>query len=188
VVSRSGTLVAPVGNFLEAFTAGLFEQPNAVPSMLEFMNVSPDFRPPRLVMDGSFATTGAASMEFSSLAWNRRNGTGRPGQFDENAADFFDVVLAVDDVLVAQKVAKPKALGLRLSLGASMKRAVFSPQGLGRIAGHPESFFVGHPTSDFESAGREMHGYPETAVVLRAIGMPRQSAQTLVLPAVCELS
>src|SRR4029077_1961038 len=51
---------------------------------------------------------------------------------------------AVDDMLIAQKIAKPEALGLGFGLGTSMNRAVFGPQRLSRIAGHPEGFFVGH--------------------------------------------
>ncbi len=57
---------------------------------------------------------------------------GRLGlEFDEDAADFLDVFILSDHVLVAQDVAKAELAGFVLGLGAGVKRTVLGAQLLG---------------------------------------------------------
>src|SRR5580692_10958722 len=73
------------------------------------------------------------------------------GKFHEDAADLFDLFVLVEDVLVAQKVAKAQLLGFRF--GAGVERAILRPQLFGGVAFHPEGLFVGH--CRFRPWGRE---------------------------------
>jgi hypothetical protein len=47
----SGALIAPVADLLEAFTAGLLEEADAVTDVFEFVNVGPHFSLPMFFMD-----------------------------------------------------------------------------------------------------------------------------------------
>src|SRR5262249_30749563 len=69
---------------------------------------------------------------------------GRVLELDENAADFFDLFVCAEDVFVAEQVSEAELAGLVFGFGAGVKGSVFGSQLLGRVAGHPESFFVAH--------------------------------------------
>jgi hypothetical protein len=135
-------LPPPVANFLQPAPAGVFEQADEVAGVFEFVDVGPDLGLPTLLVRGGFATGGAAGVQRhrDHLDSNRS----RARQFHENAADFLDLFVLAQDVLVAQQVAESEFLGLGLSLDAGVKWTVLRPQLLGGVACHPESLFVGH--------------------------------------------
>jgi hypothetical protein len=119
---RLRALIAPIADFLEAFATALLEQPHPMAEVLEFMNVSPYFGLPVLVVNCGLAAGGAAGMKLADDGpGRRRRGT---GQLDEDAAYFLNIFVGVDDVLVAQQKPKSKLLGFRLGLGAGLKRTV----------------------------------------------------------------
>src|SRR5579859_3501275 len=96
----SSALIAPVTNFFEAFTAGLLEQADAMAGVLKLVNVGPNFSQPMFLMDRSFAASGAASVKPSNHGPGRRLGS--VGQLNEDTANFLDVFVGVDHMLVAQ--------------------------------------------------------------------------------------
>ena len=67
-----------------------------------------------------------------------------PGQFHKDAADFLNLFVLAENVLVAQQVPEAEFLGFRLGFGAGVKRAVLRPQLFGGVTRHPENLFVGH--------------------------------------------
>ena len=148
----SGALIAPVADFFEAFAPGLLEQADAMAGMLKFVDVSPNFRQPMFFVDGAFAASSAAGVQPADDRPGRRLVRGA-GKLDEDAADFLDVFVSVDDVLVAQEEAKSQFVGFRLGLGAGLKGAVLSSQLLDGVAGHPEAFFRGHFLPRITTAG-----------------------------------
>jgi len=101
---RSGALVAPIANFLEALATALLEEADTMADVLKFMNIGPHFSLPVFVMNGGFSAGGAARVKLSDYGtgW----GLASHGQFDEDAANFLDVFVGVDDVLVAQEKAE----------------------------------------------------------------------------------
>lgn len=109
--------------------------------MLEFMNIGPHFGLPWLLVDGRLAAAGATGVQTLRWFWERSLGR----KFDENAAHFLDIFVLADQVFVPKQVIEAQFPGLALGLGAGVERAVFSPQLLGGVAGHPKRFFVGHP-------------------------------------------
>jgi len=117
--SGSGALIAPISNFLEAFSAGLLKQANTVASMLEFMNIGPHLREPIFLMDCGFAAGSAASVKSPDNRPGRRRGGTR--QFNEDTAHFLYVFVGVDYMLVAQQKAKAQLARFRLSLGTGLK-------------------------------------------------------------------
>ena len=93
--------------------------------MLEFVDVRPYFGLPAVVVDGAGPASGAPGVQFlggiARTAWLRL-------QFDENAADLFNVVIFPNHVFVPQKVAKAELTGLALGLGTGVERAIFGPE------------------------------------------------------------
>jgi len=125
VGNRSGASVAPARNFLKPFGAGLLEQPDAMAGMLELVDIGPDLRLPAVVVDGAGPASGAPGVEFP-------RGISRPGrlglQFDEDAADFFNVVVLAYYVFVTQQITESQFAGFTFGLRAGMKWAIFGPQ------------------------------------------------------------
>lgn len=149
----SGTPATPVADFLESFVVGLFEQADAVPGMLKFVNIGPHFRAPSLVVQSHFSAGGAAGVQFAI----RRGGFDVAGQLDEYAADFLDVIICIYQMFVAQEVSETQLVGFGLSFGAGVKGSIFGSQLLGRVTSHPESFFMRHrsmPGNKPEDPGR----------------------------------
>src|SRR5205823_500450 len=68
-------------------------------------------------------------------------------KLDKNAADFLDIVVFANHVLIAQDVTKAQLASFALGLGTSVERPIFSPQLLGGVAGHPKRFLVDHSAS-----------------------------------------
>src|SRR5260221_9128196 len=96
-------------------------------------------------MGCKLAATGAAGVE-GDAGFRRR---GRVGEFDEDATDFFDLFVGAEDVLVAEQVSEAEFARLGFGFSARVEGAVFGAQLLGRIAGHPESFFESHTYLSF---------------------------------------
>src|SRR5947207_355941 len=71
------------------------------------------------------------------------------GKFDKNAAHFFDLFAWAQDVLVAKQVSEAEFAGFGFGFGAGVERAVLGAELLGRVAGHPESFFISHTYLSF---------------------------------------
>jgi hypothetical protein len=67
-------------------------------------------------------------------------------QFNEYAADLLDIVFFADHMLVPKQEIESQLSRLHLRFRAGMKRAVFGTQLFGRVASHPESLHVSHPT------------------------------------------
>ena len=120
-----GPGVTPPGDFLKAFCPGLLEEPDAVAGMLEFVDVRPDLRLPAVVVDGAGPASGAPGVEFP-------RGVARAGrlrlQFDENAADLFNILVVSDYMLVTQEIAEAQLASLVLGLRPSIKRSIFGPE------------------------------------------------------------
>jgi hypothetical protein len=95
VVEISGAL-APISNFFQTIGAGVFEQAYAMAGMFEFVDVSPDFCLPRFVVDGRFAAAGTTGVQLARLVGLIGNFL----KFQKHAADFLDVFVFADDVLV----------------------------------------------------------------------------------------
>src|SRR3954453_17394203 len=68
-------------------------------------------------------------------------------KLDKNAADFLDVIVFANHVLIAQDVTKAQLASFALGLSTSVERPIFSPQLLGGVAGHPKRFLVDHSAS-----------------------------------------
>jgi hypothetical protein len=121
---------------------GVLEQAHPVAGVLEFVDVGPDLCLPSLFVGGGFAASGATSVErnWTDLYSDRRC----PGQFYEDAANFFDFFIPAKNVLVPQQVSESEFPRMPFRLTAGMERAVFRPQLFGGIASHPEDFFVCH--------------------------------------------
>src|ERR1700690_2457097 len=131
----------PAASLAQPFTTRMLEEPNFVAAMFEFVDVGPDFRQPRLFMGRGQAARGASRVKGN--AWLGRGR--RILQFDKHAAHFFDLFLGGQNVLVAQQVLKPEFEGFCLRFLARVKRPVFGPQILSRVAGHPKNILVFHP-------------------------------------------
>jgi hypothetical protein len=117
-----GAVLAPVAEFFQAFIAGLFEKPHAVPAMLELMNVGPDLGAPVFFMSGRFAAGGATGVQTApdtGHGW---------GQLDENAAHFLNFFFFSDDVLIAEDIAETKFAGFQFGFRTGMEWAILGPQ------------------------------------------------------------
>jgi len=66
--------------------------------MLELVNIGPNLGSPGLLMNRRFAATGTAGVQFTT-SLSRLRGL---MQLYENAADFLDLVLLPDHMLVSQ--------------------------------------------------------------------------------------
>ena len=88
----------------------------------------------------------ADSPQVAQRVWSRRRSgmASSDLKLDEDTADFLDVFVLADQMLVAKQVAKAEFTGFALSLGAGVKWAIFGPQLLGGVTGHPKGLFVGH--------------------------------------------
>src|SRR5271165_1880677 len=150
-VGGSGALIAPVANFFEAFATGLLEQADTMAGVLKFVDIGPDFRQPMFFMDSGFAASSAAGVQTADHGAGGR--LGRTGQLDEDTADFLNVFVRVDDVFVAQEVAKSQLVGFGLGFGAGLKGSVFRPQLFDGVTSHPEAFFSGHFLPRNKTAG-----------------------------------
>jgi hypothetical protein len=138
--SRLGNLSAPAADFLQPLASGVLEKADEVARVFELVDVRPDFRLPGFVMSCGVAAGGAAGVQ-ADRSWFRQN---RARQFDEDAADFLNLLVFVEHVFVAEQVTEPQLAGFGFGFGAGMERAIFRPQLLGRVASHPEGFFVIH--------------------------------------------
>jgi len=103
VVDQSlGCMAAPVADFLQTFSAGVFEKPYFVASMFEFVNVSPYFCLPGSFVRRRLAATGTTCVKSDA----------RPIrslcllQFEENTTHFFNLFVGPQDVFVSEQVAK----------------------------------------------------------------------------------
>src|SRR5580704_13439754 len=93
-------------------------------------------------MGGRFPAGGAPCMEGHRSAFRRfRNGS---RQLDENAANLLNFLVHPQNVLITQQVTETEFPRLHLRLGTSVEGAILGPQLFGRVARHPEDFFVGH--------------------------------------------
>ena len=108
--------------------------------VFELVDVRPDFRLPGLVVSRGVAASGAPGMQADRGCF-RQN---RARQLDENAADFLNLLVLIKHVLIAEQVTESQLAGFGFRLGTGVERAILRPQLLGRIAGHPEGFFVVH--------------------------------------------
>jgi hypothetical protein len=135
-------LTAPVADFLQTFAACVFEKAHVMAGVLELVDVGPHFRLPTFLVRSGFAASGAAGMKRDPNRF-RSYGNGSR-QFDEDAADFFDLLVFVEKVFVAKQIAKAKFFGFGFGFGAGMERAILGAQLFGGVARHPEDFFVGH--------------------------------------------
>src|SRR6202521_2456690 len=134
--SVSGTLIAPVANFFEAFATGLLEQADTMADVLKFMNIGPHLSQPMFLMNRGFTAGGAAGVKPADqgTGWRIRSmgrldtGQLETGKLDEDAPYLLDVFVGVDDVLVAQQEAKSQLAGFRLGLGTGLKGSVFGSQ------------------------------------------------------------
>lgn len=91
-------MVTPVADLFKPLAPGVFEQANPMARVLKFVNIGPDFRLPGYLVSGGFATSGAAGVKSANGA---QGGSRRSRQFDENTPYFLNVLVGVDDVLVA---------------------------------------------------------------------------------------
>ena len=98
-----------------------------MPGMLEFVNVSPYFSAPGLIVKRHFSAGSAARVQFA-LPHDRFQAG---GQLDEDAADFLNVIIRIYDVFVAQEVAKTEFVSFRFRLETSVKGPIFGSQLLG---------------------------------------------------------
>src|SRR5271165_5466077 len=108
--------------------------------VFELVDVGPDFGLPGFVMSGGLAAGGAAGVQADGSYFRDE----RSRQFDENAADFLNLLVGIEHVLVAQQVIEAQLAGFGFGLGAGVKWAILRPQLFGGVAGHPESLFVVH--------------------------------------------
>jgi hypothetical protein len=97
---NSGALITPIHDFAKAFGPGLLKQTNPMTTVLEFVNVRPNLRLPAFIVYRHLATRSTASVEAPSCPMHRSDGLGK---LDENAANLLDILISVDDVLVAKQ-------------------------------------------------------------------------------------
>jgi hypothetical protein len=91
-------LSAPIADFFQAPAARMFEEANMMPRMLEFMDIGPDLGLPALLVDRGFAATGTAGVEGDRPAFVFE--VMRSRQLDENAADFFNLLIFAEEMLI----------------------------------------------------------------------------------------
>jgi hypothetical protein len=76
---------------------------------------------------------------------HRRSRAFEPGpEFDENAANFLNLLVIVKYVLVAQDVIEAQLAGLGFGFRPGVERPILRPKLFCGIAGHPESLCKGH--------------------------------------------
>src|SRR5271163_677648 len=129
----SGREAAPVGDLFQAFSAGVLEKSDSVAGMFEFMNVGPDLRLPRALMDGGLAATGAAGVKGDVRLRTSLRVLRFERQFEEDAADFFNLFVGTEDVFVTEQVSEAQFAGFEFSFFAGVERSVFGAQLLGRV-------------------------------------------------------
>lgn len=120
----------------------MLKQSNTVAGVFEFVNVSPNLGLPSLVVSGGLAARGATGVEGGGKVLGADGNCSV--EFDEDAADFFDLIVWAEKMLVAEEVSETQLSGFEFRLGTGMEGSVLGPQLLGRIARHPEGFFVRH--------------------------------------------
>ncbi len=98
-----------------------------MPVMFKLMDVRPDFRPPRLVVNRCLAASGASCMEPA----NRPQRRCRILQLNKHATDFCDLVAVANHMFVAKQKSKAEFVGFNFGLRARVERAVLRPQLLG---------------------------------------------------------
>ena len=120
-----GAGVTPARNFFKTIGTGLLEEPDAMAGMLEFVDVRPYFGLPAVVVDGAGPASGAPGVQFlggiARTAWLRL-------QFDENAADLFNIFVVSDYMFVTQEIGEPQLASLVLGLRPGVKRSIFGPE------------------------------------------------------------
>src|SRR5262249_19461163 len=89
-----GGVAAPVGNFSQSVSNGVFEEANPVTGMLELMDVGPDFRLPGSFVRGRLSAACAAGVQPDGRVGLLRTF----GQFDEDATHFLDFFVWADQV------------------------------------------------------------------------------------------
>lgn len=120
----------------------MLKQSNTVAGVFEFVDVSPNFGLPSLVVSSGLAAGSAAGVEGHGKLF-RADGD-CSFKFDEDAADFLDLIVGAEKMLVAEEISEAELSGFEFRLGAGVEGSVLGPQLLGRVARHPESLFVGH--------------------------------------------
>jgi len=116
-------LVAPVANFPKTFAAALLEQSDAMTGVLKLMNVSPYFSQPMLFVHGRFAAGGTTGVKPANHGPSGR--LNRTRQLNEHAAHFLNILVGVDDVLVAKQKSESELAGLGFGFSASLEGSVF---------------------------------------------------------------
>lgn len=120
----------------------MLKQPNTVAGVFEFMDVGPNLGLPSLIVSGGLAARGAAGMErYRKFVGADENCS---VEFDEDAADFFDLIVRAEKMLITEEISETQLSGFEFRLGTGMEGSVFGPQLLSRIARHPKGFFVRH--------------------------------------------
>jgi hypothetical protein len=140
VAQWSGGVAPPVGDFSQAFSAGMLEESDFVAGMLEFVDIGPDLGLPRSLVGRGLSATGTAGVKDHALPRRSLHVL----QFQENAAYFFDLFVGTQNVFVTQQVSKAEFAGFDFRFLAGVERPIFGSQLLGRVASHPESIFVSH--------------------------------------------
>ena len=75
----------------------MLKEPDFVAGMFEFVDVGPDFRLPGSLVGRRLAAAGTAGMKGHTLP----RGRGSILEFEKDAADFFNLFVRTEDVLVA---------------------------------------------------------------------------------------
>lgn len=94
--------------------------------MFKLVDVGPDLGLPAIIMHPGSATGGATGVKLFGTACKRFR-----LKLNKDAADFFDIVIAADDMLVSQQIPETQLCRLPLGLGAGVERPVLGPQLLG---------------------------------------------------------
>jgi hypothetical protein len=80
----------------------MFEKPNQVPGVFEFVNVGPDFSLPGFLVTGRLTASGTAGVQSDGRRFDCADaGSPRSRQFNEDAPDFLDFLVRVEQVFVA---------------------------------------------------------------------------------------
>ena len=122
----------------------MFEEAYQVARVLELVDIGPDLGLPSRVVSGGFATGRASGMKRDWIDFGFRSDRRGAREFDEDTADFFDLLAGPEKVFIAQEVTESEFLRLEFGLGAGVEWPVLGSKLLGRITCHPESFFVRH--------------------------------------------
>jgi len=94
-----------------------------VARVFELVDIGPDLGLPAFFVSGRFTAGGTSGVQRDG--WRFYAYRYGAGQFDENAANFFNLLVRSEEMLVSQQVSETELSSFRLSFGARMKRAIF---------------------------------------------------------------